>query len=202
MKRWKDSRRGYCKARSSKLEEARRRYLRAMYLSNCKGIERRFLASLGCEELSDLERIRALSSFREGAIEILSTAEEVFGIEGVEEMSRHLRLSDNSRICDFLTDDECDDDCEDGYEYDVDKEDIDDKPWTYEEMNPGHANPYEHLGCRGRPPIELIDQDEDYLADEDDEDDDEDDPELDIFRRLIDWDYVRDLWDDFDPMYR
>jgi hypothetical protein len=201
MKKWKDCRRRYGKARSNRIEEARRRYLRALYLNNCKGIERRFLTSLDCKELSDVERMRAIRSFREGAIEILSTAEEVFGIEGVEEISRRLRLSDNLRISDFLADDDCDDDCEDEYEHDFAGDDIDDIPRTFEELNTDRAKPYEHFGYWRQTSVELVDRDEDDLADEDGEGDDDEDHELDILRRLMDWGLLMDQEDDFDPMY-
>jgi len=189
------------KARSNRFDEARERYLRAVYSLSHEKIERKFVASLDGEDIPQVERTRALGAFRDGALEILSAVEEVFGIEGVEELSAHFRLSDNSRISDFLMDDECEgEDCEEGCECCAQKEDFDDRPRTYENLNPGDANPYEHLRFARHFPIELIDKDEDDFPDE--FDDEEDDLDFDLLERLIDWDRVRDLWKDFDSMYR
>ncbi|MEM4264971.1 MAG: hypothetical protein QW505_04245 [Thermoplasmata archaeon] len=191
------------KARSNGYDEGRRRYIRAVYLRSRRSIERDFLASLDGKDISQEERMRALRAFRDGALEILSAVEEVFGIEGLEKLSLHLRLSDLSGILDFLRDNECDcDDCEDEYECCARKEDFDDMPWTYENLNPEDANPHELLRCGRHFPVELVDEDEIDFPDEfDDDDDEEDELDFGILEKLIDWDRVRDLWKDFDSMY-
>ena len=197
MKGKRDSdRRG--KARSNECEGGRLNFLRQIYMSSHARIEAKFLAMIRARDLSVRDREFSLMSFREGAVEILSAVERVFGAEGIRDVSRYLKVreypvADLKRGEDELV--------EDGYT----QTPIDDEPWTYEKVDPKGVNPLEHLSGLQRFPLELVDKDEGEPSGpepEDGEEDEEDEIEVDIIERVANWDEVRGLWKDFDPAYR
>jgi len=204
MKGKRDSdRRG--KARSNECEGGRLNFLRQIYMSSHARIEAKFLAMIRARDLSVRDREFSLMSFREGAVEILSAVERVFGAEGIRDVSRYLKVreypvADLKRGEDELVEDG-DEEGEDGYT----QTPIDDEPWTYEKVDPKGVNPLEHLSGLQRFPLELVDKDEGEPSGpepEDGEEDEEDEIEVDIIERVANWDEVRGLWKDFDPAYR
>ena len=138
-------------------------------------------------------------------MEILSAVERIFGVEGLRDVSNHLRaredpVADHGQVEDD-GDEECDEEGEDGYV----QTPIDDTPWTYEKVDPKGVNPWEHLKGMPHFPLELVDKEEEPAGPEPEEEDDEDEEEelgLDIIERVANWDEVRGLWKDYDPAYR
>jgi len=201
------SRRG--RARSSASEETRLCFLRRAYMDNRERIEAKFLAMIRASDLSMEDRDFSLMSYREGAVEILGAVERIFGVEGVRDVSKHLRMRE-SPAADYGQDEEgeeCDEGGEGGEGGDGPAP-IDDTPWTYEKVDPKGVNPLEHLSGLPRFPLELVDKDEGEPSgpepeDEEEEDEsEEEDLELDIIERVANWEEVRGLWKDFDPAFR
>jgi hypothetical protein len=205
MKGKRDSdRRG--KARSNECEGGRLNFLRQVYMSSHARIEAKFLAMIRARDLSMRDREFSLMSFREGAVEILSAVERVFGAEGIRDVSKYLKVreypvADLKRGEDELVEDG-DEEGEDGYV----QTPIDDTPWTYEEVDPRGVEPWEHLRGMPRFPLELVDKEEEPSGPEpegeEEDEDEEEDLELDIIERVANWDEVRGLWKDYDPAYR
>ena len=195
-----DGKRG--KARSNECEGGRLNFLRKVYMSSHARIEAKFLAMIRARDLSMRDREFSLMSFREGAVEILSAVERVFGAEGIRDVSKYLKVreypvADLKRGEDELVEDG-DEEGEDGYV----QTPIDDEPRTFEKVDPKGVDPWEHLRGMPRFPFELVDKDEGEPSGpepEDEAEDEEEEIELDIIERLADWDEVRDLWKDFDP---
>ena len=192
------SRRG--KARSNECEGGRLDFLRKVYMSSHARIEAKFLVTIGARNLSMRDKEFSLMSFREGAVEMLSAIERVFGAEGVRDVSKYLRVRENPATDhgqdEDNEDEECDEEGEDGYV----QTPIDDTPWTYEKIDPKGVNPWEHLRGMPRFPLELVDKKEEPAGPEPEEEEEEE--EGDIIERVANWDEVRGLWKDFDPAYR
>jgi hypothetical protein len=202
MKGKRDSdRRG--KARSNECEGSRLNFLRQVYMSSHARIEAKFLAMIRARDLSMRDREFSLMSFREGAVEILSAVERVFGAEGIRDVSRYLKVreypvADLKRGEDELVEDG-DEEGEGGYV----QTPIDDTLWTYEKVDPKGVDPWEHLRSMPRFPLELVDKGEEPSGPEPEEDEDEEEElELDIIERVANWEEVRGLWKDYDPAYR
>ena len=203
MKGKRDSdRRG--KARSNEHDGGRLDFLRKIYMSSHAGIEAKFLAMIRARDLSMRDREFSLMSYREGAVEMLSAVERIFGVEGLREVSKYLRVRENPAADhDQVEDDgdeECDEEGEDGYV----QTPIDDEPRTFEKVDPKGVDPWEHLRGMPRFPFELVDKEKEPSGPEpeDEAEDEEEEIELDIIERLADWDEVRGLWKDYDPAYR
>jgi len=198
------SRRG--KARSNECEGSRLNFLRQVYMNSHARIEAKFLAMIRARDLSMRDREFSLMSFREGAVEILSAVERVFGAEGIRDVSRYLKVreypvADLKRGEDELVEDG-DEEGEDGYM----QTPIDDEPWTYEKVDPKGVDPWEHLRSMPRFPFELVDKEKEPSGPEpegeEEDESEEEDLELDIIERVANWDEVRGLWKDYDPAYR
>ena len=192
-------------ARSNEYEGDRLSFLRKVYMESHSRIEAKFLAMIRAHDLSSRDKQFSLMSYREGAVEMLSAVESIFGVEGLREVSKYLRVRENPAADhDQVEDDgdeECDEEGEDGYV----QTPIDDEPRTFEKVDPKGVDPWEHLRGMPRFPFELVDKDEGEPSGpepEDEAEDEEEEIELDIIERLADWDEVRDLWKDFDPAYR
>jgi len=195
------------KARSNEREGGRLNFLRKVYMGSHERIEAKFLAMIRARDLSMRDREFSLMSYREGAVEILSAVERVFGAEGIRDVSRYLKVreypvADLKRGEDELVEDG-DEEGEDGCV----QTPIDDTPWTYEKVDPKGVNPLEHLSVPSHFPLELVDKDEEEPSEPEPEDgeedeDEEEELELDIIERVEQWDEVRGLWKDFDPAYR
>jgi len=180
-------------------------FLRKVYMESHSRIEAKFLAMIRAHDLSSRDKQFSLMSYREGAVEMLSAVESIFGVEGLREVSKYLRVRENPAADhDQVEDDgdeECDEEGEDGYV----QTPIDDTPWTYEKVDPKGVNPWEHLKGMPHFPLELVDKEEEPAGPEPEEEDDEDEEEelgLDIIERVANWDEVRGLWKDYDPAYR
>ena len=193
------------KARSNEREGGRLNFLRKVYMSSHARIEAKFLAMIRARDLSMRDREFSLMSYREGAVEILSAVESIFGVEGLRDVSRYLKVRENpaadNNQKEDEEDEECDEEGEDGYV----QTPIDDTPWTYEKVDPKGVNPLEHLSGLPRFPLELVDKDEEEPSEpepEGDEEDEDEEIELDIIERVVDWENVCGLWKDFDPAYR
>jgi hypothetical protein len=192
-------------ARSNEREGGRLSFLRQVYMSSHARIEAKFLAMIRARNLSMRDREFSLMSFREGAVEILSAVERVFGAEGIRDVSKHLRARENPAADHDQVEDDGDEECDEEGEDDYVQTPIDDTPWTYEKIDPKGVDPWEHLRGMPRFPFELIDKDEGEPCGpepEDEEEDEEEEIELDIIERVANWDEVRGLWKDFDPAFR
>jgi len=199
-----DGKRG--KARSNECEGGRLNFLRKVYMSSHARIEAKFLAMIRARDLSMRDREFSLMSFREGAVEILSAVEMVFGAEGIRDVSRYLKVREYP-VADLKRgEDELVEDGDEEGEGGDGPAPIDDTPWTYEKVDPKGVNPLEHLSGLPRFPLELVDKEEEPSGpepeDEEEDRDEEEELELDIIERVANWDEVRGLWKDYDPAYR
>jgi hypothetical protein len=191
-------------ARSNEYEGDRLSFLRKVYMESHSRIEAKFLAMIRARDLSMRDREFSLMSYREGAVEILSAVESIFGVEGLREVSKHLRAHENPAADHDQVEDDGDEECDEEGEDDYVQTPIDDTPWTYEKVDPKDVDPWEHLRGMPRFPFELADKEEEPSGpeSEDEEEDEDEEEELNIIERVANWDEVRGLWKDFDPAYR
>ena len=189
---------------SSASEETRLSFLRKVYMDSHERIEAKFLAMIRARDLPMRDKEFSLMSYREGAVEILSAVEKIFGIEGLRDVSNHLRVNESPAA--NHDQDEEDEECDEEGEGGDGPTPIDDTPWTYEKVDPKGVEPWEHL--RGLPhfPLELVDKEEEPSGPEpegeEEDEDEEEEVEIDIIERVANWEEVRGLWKDFDPAYR
>jgi len=191
-------------ARSNEYEGDRLSFLRKVYMESHSRIEAKFLAMIRAHDLSSRDKQFSLMSYREGAVEMLSAVERIFGVEGLRDVSKYLMERENPKV-DCRKDEhdgegECDEEGEDDYV----QTPIDDTPWTYEKVDPKDVDPWEHLRGMPRFPFGLVDKEEEPSGpeSEDEDEDEEEELELDIMERVANWDEVRGLWKAFDPAYR
>ena len=188
-------------ARSNEHEGGRLDFLRKVYMSSHAAIEAKFLVTIGARNLSMKDKEFSLMSFREGAVEMLSAIERVFGAEGLRDVSRYLKVREKPII-----------DHEDGEEEEDDGGGEDDyiptppdSDFNFENCDPAHVRPWEKLE-NDKFPFELVDKEEEPSGpepeDEEEDEDEEEELELDIIERVANWDEVRGLWKDYDPAYR
>jgi len=190
-------------ARSNGHEGGRLDFLRKVYMSSHAGIEAKFLAMIRARDLSMRDREFSLMSYREGAVEILSAVERIFGVEGLRDVSKYLRVRENPMAERKQDEDEAEEEGDEEGGDDYVQTPIDDTPWTYEKVDPKGVGPWELLRGMPRFPLELIDKEEEPSGPESEEEegDEEEELELDIMERVANWDEVRGLWKDFDPAY-
>lgn len=204
MRRSRDSDKSR-EAGSNNYERGRLDYIRKIYMESHARIERKFLAMIRAHDLSSRDKLFSLMSYREGAMEILSAVHEIFGLEGLSDVSKHLRAGEDSAA--GRNED-------DGPEEDADEEGEDDsiptppgKDFCFENCDPAHVRPWEKLED-DRFPFKLIDREDEEEPsgpEPDDEEGNEDEGEelaLDIIARVANWEEVRGLWKGFDPAYR
>lgn len=184
-------------ARTERSDDRRMQYLRRIYMRNRAESERKFLAEIDNNAMSARDILRSLQCFREGAIEILAAIEEVFGIDGVEAISRHFRHVSISRFLSCFNENDCD---KEEYGYCPRLDDFDDTRQTYESIDAHLQNLREQLAKERKSLFELYDKDDVYIDKEDE--DEEDELEIDLPWSPIDRDSYRNLWKDFDSMYR
>ena len=189
------------KARSNEHEGSRLNFLRKVYMSSHAGIEAKFLAMIRARDLSMRDREFSLMSYREGAVEMMSAIERIFGVEGLRDVSKYLRVRENPMAGHKEGEEECDEECDEGGEDGYVQTPIDDTPWTYEKVDPKGVEPWEHLKGMPRFPLELVDKEKEPSGPEPEEEEEEE-LELDIIERVANWDEVRGLWKDYDPAYR
>jgi len=192
------------KARSNEHEGGRLDFLRKVYMSSHAGIEAKFLAMIRARDLSMRDREFSLMSYREGAVEMLSAVERIFGVEGLRDVSKYLRARENPIAGHKEGEEECDEEGDEEGEDDYTQTPIDDEPKTFEKVDPKGVDPWEHLRGMPRFPFDLVDKEKEPSGPEpeDEAEDEEEEIELDIIERLADWDEVRGLWKDYDPAYR
>ena len=192
-------------ARSNEREGGRLNLLRKVYMDSHERIEAKFFAMIRARDLSMRDREFSLMSYREGAVEILSAVESIFGVEGLRDVSRYLKVRENPVADNIQEEDDEDEECDEEGEDGCGPTPINDTPWTYENVDPKGVNPLEHLSGLPRFPLDLVDKDEGEPPGpepEGDEEEEEEEVELDIIERVKYWDEVRGLWKDFDPAYR
>jgi len=192
------------RARSNECEGGRLSFLRKVYMESHERIEAKFLAMIRARDLSTRDREISLMSYREGAVEIFSAVERIFGVEGLRDVSRHLRARENSMAGHKEDEEECDEEGDEEGEDGYTQTPIDDEPTTYEKVDPKGVDPWEHLRGMPRFPFELVDKEKEPSGPEPEgeEEDEEEELELDIIERVAKWDEVRGLWKDYDPAYR
>jgi hypothetical protein len=190
------------KARSNEHEGRRLSFLRKVYMDSHEQIEAKFLAIIRARDLPMRDRQLSLMSYREGAVEILSAVESIFGVEGLRDVSKHLRVRENpvaERKQD--EDEEGEEEGEDGGEDDYIPTPPD-SDFNFENCDPAHVRPWEKLED-DKFPFELVDKDEGEPSGPEPEDEDEEEEiEVDIIERVANWEEIRGLWKDFDPAYR
>jgi len=162
-------------------------------------IEAKFLAMIRAHDLSSRDKQFSLMSYREGAVEMLSAIERVFGAEGIRDVSRYLKVREKPIIDHEGGEEEEEDDGGGEDDYIPTPPDSD---FNFENCDPAHVRPWEKLED-DKLPFELVDKEKEPSGPEpEEEEEEEEELELDIIERVANWDEVRGLWKDFDPAYR
>jgi len=186
-------------ARSNEYEGDRLSFLRKVYMESHSRIEAKFLAMIRAHDLSSRDKQFSLMSYREGAVEMLSAIERVFGAEGIRDVSRYLKVREKPIIDHEGGEEEEEDDGGGEDDYIPTPPDSD---FNFENCDPAHVRPWEKLED-DKLPFELVDKEKEPSGPEpEEEEEEEEELELDIIERVANWDEVRGLWKDFDPAYR
>jgi len=129
------------KARSNEYKGDRLSFLRKVYMESHSRIEAKFLAMIRAHDLSSRDKQFSLMSYREGAVEMLSAVERIFGAEGLHEVSNYLRMREDSMAGHKEDEEECDEEGDEEGGDDYVQTPIDDTPWTYEKVDPKGVGP-------------------------------------------------------------